>query len=208
MCYVNNGDAMQDDWNTRLTLIERAQDPEDHSAWDDFVCYYKDFIKMVLNKSQISLNNMDDIIQDILLRVWKGLPNYEYKKDKAKFRTWLSVLIKNTILNHIAKAKRKGRDSKVELNEEALKTISESDLENVIASEWVNYLTSKAMIKVEESFSGNAIEVFTLSLKGVSARQIAAQLGMTEDSVFVLRSRVKSRLKKEIQALKQEIEFE
>lgn len=199
---------MEENWNTRQTLIQRAQDPKDQSAWTDFVSYYEDFIKMVLNKSQISFNDADDLVQDILLRVWKGLPNYEYKKEKAKFRTWLSVLIKNTIINHIAKSKRKGRDKKVELNDEAYFKMSESDLEDVIASEWVNYLTGKAMEKVKESFSGNAVEVFTLSLQGKSARQIAEQLDMTEDSIFVLRSRVKSRLKKEIQNLKQEIEFE
>ena len=173
MCYVKYGEAMQEDWNTRLTLIERAQNPDDQSAWCDFVSYYEAFIRMVLHQSQISLNDMDDIIQDILLRIWRGLPNYEYKKEKAKFRTWLSVLIKNTILNHLSKSKRKGRDKSVELTEEAYLKISESDIEEVIATEWVGYLTSKAMEKVSKSFSGYAVEVFTKSLEGISARQIS-----------------------------------
>lgn len=199
---------MQENWNTRQTLILRAQNPEDHTAWDDFVDYYREFIRMVLNKSNISLNEIDDLIQDILLRVWKGLPNYEYKKEKAKFRTWLSVLIKNTIINHISKAKRKGHEQKIEFIDAMLGSISESDIEQVIAEEWVNYLTSKAMSRVKEAFSGNAVEVFILSLNGKNARQISEQLGMSEDSVFVLRSRVKSRLKAEVAALKREVEFE
>jgi RNA polymerase sigma factor (sigma-70 family) len=197
---------MEENWNTQQTLIQRAQNPDDHSAWDDFVSYYKTFIKMVLNKSRISLDEADDLVQDILLKVWKSLPNYEYRKEKAKFRTWLSTVIRNTVINHLAKIKRKGGD-KLELDESRIMSVTESEIENVIKDEWVNYLTSVAMEKVKEVFSGQAIDVFKLSLKGRSAKEISAKLDLTEDSVFVLRSRIKSRLKKEVERLRQEIEF-
>lgn len=39
---------MEENWNTHQTLIQRAQNPDDASAWDDFVKYYETFIKMVL----------------------------------------------------------------------------------------------------------------------------------------------------------------
>jgi len=197
---------MEENWNTQQTLIQRAQNPDDHSAWDDFVSYYKTFIKMVLNKSRISLDEADDLVQDILLKVWKSLPNYEYRKEKAKFRTWLSTVIRNTVINHLAKIKRKGGD-KLELDESRIMSVTESEIENVIKDEWVNYLTLVAMEKVKEVFSGQAIDVFKLSLKGRSAKEISAKLDLTEDSVFVLRSRIKSRLKKEVERLRQEIEF-
>ena len=56
-------------------------------------------------------------------------------------------------------------------------------------------------------FSGSAIDVFRLSLEEKSAREIANELNISEDSVFVIRSRVKSRLKKEVTKLRQLIEF-
>ncbi|MCM8540139.1 MAG: sigma-70 family RNA polymerase sigma factor [Lentisphaeraceae bacterium] len=196
---------MSENWNTQQTLIQRAQNPDDNQAWDDFVSYYQSFIRMVLYKSNISLNDTDDLIQAILLRIWKGLPNYEYKKEQARFRTWLSTIIRNCIITHINKSKNKG--VKVELIEEQIEKISDSEIEQIISDEWLDYVASIALDKVKEVFSGNAIEVFRLSLEEKSAREIANELNITEESVFVLRSRVKKRLKKEISKLRQLIEF-
>lgn len=196
---------MSENWNTQQTLIQRAQNPDDNQAWDDFVSYYQSFIRMVLYKSNISLNDTDDLIQAILVRIWKGLPNYEYKKEQARFRTWLSTIIRNCIISHINKYKNKGE--KVELCEQQVEKVSESDIEEIIRSEWLDYVASIALDKVKEAFSGNAIEVFRLSLEEKSAREISEALGITEESVFVLRSRVKSKLKKEISKLRQLIEF-
>lgn len=196
---------MNDNWNTQRTLIQRAQDPEDHSAWDEFVAYYDSFIRMVLRKSNISVDEIDDLIQNILLRIWKGLPNYEYRKEKARFRTWLSTIIRNNIISHITRLK--GKSDKFQTYESQIETVSETEIEEVIKTEWLDYIASLAMKKVQDVFSGNAIEVFRLSLAEKSAREIAQELSITEESVFVLRSRVKSRLKKEISEIRNQIEF-
>jgi RNA polymerase sigma factor (sigma-70 family) len=196
--------CVSENWNTQQTLIQRAQDPDDDQAWDDFILYYESFIRMVLCRSNISLNDTDDLIQAILVRIWKGLPNYEYRKEQARFRTWLSTIIRNCIITHINRIKMKG--VKVELFEEQIGKISESEIEQVINSEWLDYVASIAMEKVKEAFSGNAIEVFRLSLEEMNAKEIAVELQITQESVFVLRSRVKSRLKKEIARLRQLIE--
>jgi len=197
---------MSDQWITKQTLIQRVQNKDDASAWDDFVSYYKTFIEMVLNKSKISLNESDDLVQEILLKIWKGLPKYEYRKEQAKFRTWLSILIRNTMLNFLAKKKRKNPNS-VELNDEVILTVTETQIEKVIEEEWVTHLTSLAMKAVTKVFSGQAVKVFKMSLEGKGTKEIAETLDINEESVFVLRSRVKSRLKKEIKKLRDEIEF-
>lgn len=196
---------MSDSWNTQKTLLQRIQDSDDIKAWDDFVRYYESFIKMVLRKSNVSLNEEDDLVQKILLRIWKGLPKYEYKREKARFRTWLSTIIRNAIITHINRLKDKG--SKHAKYLKGVDVVSEACIEQIIDQEWLNYVASIAMIKVKEVFSGNAIEVFRLSLEERSARQISEELNITEESVFVLRSRVKSRLKKEIAQLRELIEI-
>ena len=147
---------------------------------------------MVLRKSKISLNEEGDLVQKILLQVWKCLPKYSYQKEK--FRTWLSKIIRNAIITHINRFKDK--DEKHENYLKEVNVVSESAIEEIIHKEWFDYVATLAMKKVEEVFSGNAIQVFILSLEDNSARQIATPLDFTEESVFVLRSRVKARLKK------------
>ena len=197
--------SVSDSWNTQRTLLQRVQDPDDTQAWGDFVRYYESFIKMVLRKSNVSLNEQDDLVQKILLRIWKGLPQYKYKREKARFRTWLSIIIRNAIITHINRLKDKGSKQKKYIKE--VDIVLEACIEQIIDQEWLNYVASIAMDKVKTVFSGNAIEVFRLSLEEKTARQISEELNITEESVFVLRSRVKSRLKKEIAHLRELIEI-
>ena len=196
---------MASDWNTRLSLIQRAQNSDDHSAWNDFVKYYKSFIEVVLYESRVPLDESQDLSQDILVKVWKGLPKYEYQKGKAKFRTWLSMVIKNAMINHMKKLARKKPVGEVQLDEAIAIEIDESDIEKNIKDEWKNHLTSVALDRVSKAFSGQAIDVFKLSLHGKTAKEISQDLNVTEDSVFVLRSRVKSKVIKEMEKLRAEI---
>jgi RNA polymerase sigma factor (sigma-70 family) len=197
---------MKFNWNTKETLIQRAQNPDDETAWEEFVSYYENFIKMVLQQSGIIFHDADDLVQDILIRVWKGLPKFEYRKDKTKFRTWLSTIIRNSIIDHANKIKKKGGE-KLELHEGMVCELSTQEIESKIKEEWLNYIAELAMEKVKECFSGQAIEVFKLSLGGASAKEIALEIGLTVESVFVLRSRIKKALQKEMDNVRQHIEF-
>ena len=192
------------DWNTQQTLIQRAQNPDDEDAWNDFVKFYESFIIMVLRKSNIAVDEEEDLVQTILIKTWKGLPNYEYRKEKAKFRTWLSTIIRNTVISHIQKMK--GEDGKREKFSKIVEDVSESSIERIIEEEWYDYIASLAMEKVKAAFSGQAIEVFRLSLQGKNAKDISEQLGITENTVYSLRTRVKRRLKQEIADLRKLLE--
>ena len=192
------------DWNTQQTLIQRAQNPDDHQAWEDFVQFYESFVKMVLRKSNISFYEEEDLVQSILLKVWKGLPNYEYRKENAKFRTWLSTIIRNTSITHFRKNEMESHKKDKLLKN--IEGVSESKIEQIIDTEWNEYVAGLAMEKVKEKFEGQAIEVFRLSLQEKNAREIAEELGIKEDTVYSLRSRVKRRLKQEISNLRELIE--
>ena len=196
---------MNYDWNTKQTLIQRAQNPDDQQAWGDFVSYYESFVKMVLGKSGIPTSEEDDLVQTILLKVWKGLPNYEYRKEKAKFRTWLSTIIRNTVITHLNKMK--GEDGKRDNYQGMIDKVSESSIEDIIEQEWYDYIAGIAMEKVKGAFSGQAINVFKLSLQEKNAKEISDLLGLTENTVYSLRSRVKRRLKQEISMIRELIEL-
>ena len=87
-----------------------------------------------------------------------------------------------------------------------IESVSESKIEQVIDTEWNEYVAGLAMEKVKEKFEGQAIEVFRLSLQEKNAREIAAELNIKEDTVYSLRSRVKRRLKQEISKIRELIE--
>jgi RNA polymerase sigma factor (sigma-70 family) len=196
---------MEDKYITRKTLLQRAVDPNDEGAWTEFVGYYKTFIFMLLRNMNVSLSDCEDLTQNILVRIWKKLESYD--PERAKFRTWLSTIIRNEVLSHYDKHQRiqnKHDGFRVE-TEHGVPALNEFD--KLFEREWATYITNMAMQRVKVSFSGHAMEVFELTLDGVAAEQIAEKLDIKVFTVYALRNRVKKKIKEEVAALQQELEL-
>ena len=194
---------MPDKWLTKKTLLQRAQDPDDSQAWEDFVSYYEGFISIVLSRMGLSATEQQDLSQEILLKLWKNLKSFEVDTERAKFRTWLSTLIRNRTLDYFRKSKKQPKMDSLE----KVEVFSDSELDKVIKKEWERYLTGRAMDNVKKLFSGAAIRAFELTLLGKEADEISEELEIGKESVKTLKNRVKVRLIKEIELLRRELEF-
>ena len=73
-------------WKTRETLLERIKNPLDESSWEDFVRYYQPFIYGVVRGMRIPHHDAEEIVQTILLKAWKKLPDFEYDRARGRFR--------------------------------------------------------------------------------------------------------------------------
>ena len=200
---------MTDKWITRRTLLQRAQDPADEKAWADFVKYYESFIHVVLHQMSFNRAEFDDVTQDILLKIWKHFQKFDAEKHQVRFRTWLSTLIRNMVITHINK-KKKTREKQESHQEEVLtemNLIPQNELDSIVQKQWEKHITNQAMENIRPLFSGQAIDVFELSLLGKTAKEISQSLSLNQDSIRTLKNRVKIRLIKEINALRTELEF-
>ena len=142
------------------------------------------------------------------MRLWESLKNYE--KMDCKFRSWLSQVTRNTVLNYLDKQQRQDkRQSQMgEFQDMQLKLNSYGDgeLERLIENEWRAYVSTIALENIRKLFSGVAVEAFLLSQKEVSGDDIARELGIKKDSAYVLISRVKSKFIAEMKRLIHEME--
>jgi RNA polymerase sigma factor (sigma-70 family) len=197
---------MSNDWVTRQTLLQRARNPDDHQAWEEFISYYKSFIQALIYKLKFSGKDTEDLTQVILLNLWKDLGKYD--NEKASFRNWMGAVIRNTTLNYYRKqaSVAKRTEEQRELTH-FIDSTPESELDLLIEREWKTYISELALIKMKSLFSGNAIEVFDLSLQGLSTDEIAEKLGLKTDSVYVLKNRVKKKFMEEVRALVTELEY-
>ena len=194
---------MNKDYVTRKSLLLRACDKKNYQAWEDFIEVYKNFIYFMLRKMSISDNDIDDLFQKVSLRLWKVLPKYD--RTKVKFRNWLSKVVRNEVLNYLRSAK----SAKFKLaSEDGEVIIDEPAIDKLIEDEWEKYILKIALVNLEKIFSGQAIEVFRLSLTGITNQQISEQTNIKIDSVKVLKSRVKSRCIEEIKKLIEDFEQE
>ncbi len=197
---------MSEEWKTSMTLISRAKNPNDTHAWTDFVKYYENFIYHILIRMNINVADSDDLVQEILLKLWKNLNTYNPRL--AKFRTWLGRVVRNAAYDYFSsiKSRRKLMEKEQDIANVLHKT-SQEDMEKLVEDEWMAYLTSFALDRMRGIFSGQAVEVFSMSLDGVAAEEISEKLGISRDSVYTLKNRVKSRLIKEVHAMMKEMEF-
>ena len=193
-----------ENWNTRESLLIRASDPDDHQAFEEFVYYYKNFINMVFAKLGVQESQSGDLLQDLLLKLWKDIGKFDSKRENSNFRGWLSVVIRHEVY-HVFKKKKKETDALANI---PLASKSESEVDQLIEEEWKAYVTSLAVQKIKAHFDGNAMQIFQMTLAGKNAAEIAEKLNMGENSVYVIRSRVKSRFQSEVRQLRSYLEYE
>jgi RNA polymerase sigma-70 factor (ECF subfamily) len=200
---------MGEEWQTSHTLLKRAKNQDDQAAWEEFVSYYQDFIVMVLRKMNLYSADIDDLSQEILIKIWKNLPKHIYDKNRATFRTWLSQVIRNQVINHMRTTQRRDSKHAQVAKDETVgrySTETEPEIERIVQREWEVYIVKLALKNISSLFSEGAITAFTMSVDGKSTQQIAQHLGVKPNSVIKLKNRVKVRLAEEIQHLRDELE--
>ena len=199
---------MTDPYLTRQTLLARVQNPDDEGAWEDFVAYYENFIYMVLRRMCYNHEDHQDLVQEILLKLWEKLKSYD--REKSKFRTWLSTVIRNTFINYLDKKSRRQKREDVISDpsmREMLYAENGTDLDIFIHREWEIYARNLALERIRSHFSEKALQVFDRMLDNKPVAQIAEELELGSSSVYKMGERVKNRLRDEIKLIRQELEF-
>ncbi|GHC42407.1 sigma-70 family RNA polymerase sigma factor [Roseibacillus persicicus] len=190
---------------TRHSLLQRATDLKDEDAWEQFAQQYHRFILCVLHQLGVPRDDLEDLTQQVLIALTRDLPRYD--RDRARFRTWLSTIIRNKANSYFRKqySQKRCLDA-VSAGPEVQQEFKAPDIAEIIEKEWAAYIGSLAMKRVKESFQGQAIEVFELGLDGHSAAEIAEKTNLTVATVYTLKKRVKKRLYLEIRNLASELE--
>lgn len=192
-------------YQTRKTLILRLKEGGDPS-WEEFFQLYRPYIQAIVRNMNIPASDADDIAQQVMIRLWKHIEKYSPER---RFRSWLSTIVVNCVKDFIRdRARDAERQEKMARDRSLpyLRAIRLPEVEQIAEREWGIYLSKLALERVESLFSGKAIEVFSMSLDGLSVEEIARRTGLKENSVYRLRNRVKKQVALEIQQLRLEME--
>ncbi|MGJ8672665.1 sigma-70 family RNA polymerase sigma factor [Rubritalea sp.] len=192
---------------TRHTLIQRLKDQNDEQAWETFTETYASYIAVVLVKVGIPRHDLNDLKQDVLLKLWQKLPDFEYNATKGKFRSWLWLVIRNTAYNHLSsKLKQEQRVELYFTKDGCTNNELSPELEALMQEEWKAFITLQAMDSLRGKFAEQNIEIFRESLKGTSSEELAERFGVKRNTVNRVVSRIKERLVIEIARLRQDLE--
>ena len=80
---------------TQQTLLLKVKNQYDEEAWEQFVDYYRKYIYAVLINMGVPNTDLDDLSQQIMLKLWKKLPGFDYDPQVGSFRSWLCTIVRN-----------------------------------------------------------------------------------------------------------------
>ncbi|EDM27309.1 probable ECF sigma factor [Lentisphaera araneosa HTCC2155] len=201
---------MKDQYKTRFTLIQRIQtESRDDKTWEDFVASYENYIYVIIRSFKLSPALCQDLLQNVLLQLWKDLPKFEYRPNKCRFRTWLSVVTKNVVRTYLKSKAGRNEKQNIEYSSalHSVDNISDAEIEQIADKEWKIFILEKALDNLKSSISEKIMIALQDSFDNIPTRTTAEKLSTTEASVRVYRQRGTNALKKEVLRLNTELDM-
>ena len=191
-----------------MTLIEKISKTQDESSWQEFVRYYERYLYVVVRNMNIQHHDCEEIVQGVMLKVWDKLKEFQYHPSKGKFRYWLCAIARNAVIDFIRRQqsqqrRKDGLRQQEEISESGINTLPE--VEEIAEREWQNYLANLALDKIRKEFKDTHVTCFLRFTEGIAVADIAKEVDLSENSVYVYKSRVQDSLIKEVKRLEQEI---
>src|ERR1700677_1431056 len=200
--------SAEDAWLTREALLQRVRRQHDQVAWEEFVYYYRGYVYNIACRMGLSHHDAEEVVQTVMVQLWKKLPEFEYDSRKGGFRGWLCTAAGNGVKMLL---RRKSRDidrltpaEKEDLTNHLHKV--ETPSEELAEQEWGTYITTMACNRVQEEFGANEKAAFEMVSKGAGVEEVSQNLGITTSSVYVYKKRVTDRLKQEIIRLNNDLD--
>ncbi len=199
---------MKNNLKTRQTLLIRIRNQHDEKSWEEFIGYYQSYVFAVVTNMNISHHDAEDIVQSVMLKAWKKLPEFEYATRKGRFRGWLATVTRNEVSNFFRKKKwelnnLEGKEG--ERIESDFHEISQPEIEEISLREWKLYIAELAWKNVKKNISTESAEAFVMLADEIPPQEVSEKLGIPIDNLYVYKARIKKRLCQEIMLLEEEL---
>ncbi len=181
---------------TRISLLSRLRkDPQDSSAWDEFVGRYGPRIESWCRHWGLQEADVQDVTQTVLVRLATKLRGFVYDP-AGSFRGWLKTLTRHAWSDFVADRQRTVGGTGGSGMFAVLHAVeARDDLEKRMEEAFDLELLELATKRVRERILPHTWEAFQLTaLDGLSGAEAAARLGMPVASVFKAKSNVQKML--------------
>jgi len=184
---------------TRDSLLLRLADAADHEAWCQFTAIYRPLIYRVARRRGLQDADAQDLAQRVLLSVAGAIDQWHTRPKRARFRTWLHTVAKNTVIDHLRTAKldvaEGGTSAQLRLQEATDSRADEAELDREYQRELFRWAARQVRGEFEET---TWLAFWLTAVDGLSIPAVADELGKTVGAVYIARSRVMQRLRAKI----------
>jgi len=182
------------DASTRVSLLMRVRDFEDHAAWHEFDARYRELILRYCQRQGLQAADAEDVRQMVMLNLARQLRRFEYRPQLGRFRNYLGT----TVRNAIHRLFRSPRREFAGLLEEELPIPDESSAakeDEIWEAEWMHHHYRLAYASLAQTLPPRSLAIFTRLMEGADVDTVAAEFHSTRDAVHKVKQRVRNKLR-------------
>lgn len=181
---------------TPVSLLDRLRHGGDDDAWSRFVRMYSPLMFFWARRAGLQEPDAADLVQDVFAVLVQKMPSFVYNPDQS-FRSWLRTILTNKV---------RARARRAEATADATRTVELADVaattEFLETQEERRQLLQRALGCLRSEFQAKTWDAFRLTaLVGRPAQEVAVELNLSINAVYIARSRVLHRLREEVAGL-------
>jgi RNA polymerase sigma-70 factor (ECF subfamily) len=183
---------------TRTTLLRRLRDPADADAWREFVALYQPLLRAYVLKKAPAGPDADEVVQEVLARLFKALPDFELDRRRGRFRSWLWKVTASALADELRRRHRRKCAERAFAADDRAEPPRAADDEP--EPDWVAMHHRRVLEFAKERVRARShprtwacFEEHVL--RGRPSGEVAAELGVAANTVDVYSTRVLNRLR-------------
>jgi RNA polymerase sigma-70 factor (ECF subfamily) len=182
---------------TPASLLERLRQPGAQEAWGQFVELYTPLLYYWAHRMGLGNQDAADLVQDVFMILVQKLPEFTYDRHRS-FRSWLRTVT----LNKWRDSRKRGGPQLVG-GLEALPDRAGPEADDTFwEAEYRRHLVGQALAIMQAEFQPTTWKAcWEFVVGGKPAARVAEELGISENAVYIAKSRVLRRLRKELEGL-------
>jgi len=183
--------------DTPASLLERLRLPAEEEAWSRFVRLYTPFIFSWGRNAGLQQADAADLVQDVLSSLVQTLPEFNYDRHKS-FRAWLRTVTLNRWRDRCRRLAARSAAPLAYPDE----VPEPDDSDSFGEAEYRQHIMTRAVEVMQAEFQTATWKAFwEFVVNGRSAAEVARALKMSENAVYIAKSRVLLRLREELRGL-------
>ncbi len=181
---------------TSLGLLQRARS-RDQAAWERLIRLYAPLVEQWCCQAGLQHADVADVRQDVFGAVSTGLDSFRHDQPGATFRGWLRNITRNKIADLLRKSPHRAEGGS-EAAQRIFQVPQPGQPEGEMESEDLKLLYRRALELIVTDFEETTWKAFLEVVVNARApAEVAAELGITTNAVYLAKGRVLSRLREE-----------
>jgi RNA polymerase sigma-70 factor (ECF subfamily) len=183
--------------STSLSLLERARSA-DPRAWQQVVHIYGPLVFFWTRKSGLEAEDAADVVQEVWKAVHDKLEGFQRGDSTGAFRRWLWTITRNKTCDHFRERQQQAKAAGGTDARQLLETVPEDEPSDATGVQQ-HGLLHRALELIRPEYEERTWQAFwRMTVDGVPAPEVAAELGMAANAVHQAKFRIVRRLREEL----------